>query len=489
MLDNVTAAIATHAKGRPEHPAIIHADSRISYAELETRLQHTAGFLKQEGMSKGRIVGLLMHDTIDHLVYLLALLRLGCVVMPMDVRWTDEESGRVLRQFDVFALVTDDANAAAEHTHVKLINTQTGTSMDKARPVSSWDTDAGSPAFLSLTSGTTGIPKGALLRHGLYITRVVCESITIRTTPDDVNMCATPLHFGAARNITLCNLFFGATVVLFPPPYSPEELVAAVARFKANTMYLVPTLIRRLLALAPKDSLLFEGFRMLMCGGAIIHPEEWHGVRTRISKNLLNIYATSEAGCISCLPPEADARYAESVGRPAFLTDVEIVDERDQPLPVGTVGRIRYRSPQVPEGYYNNPEESAASFRKGWYYPSDLGRVDAEGYLYIVGRSKEMIIRGGINIYPAEIESVLLRHENVAEAAVIGWPSREFGEEIAAFVLPRAPVDESELLQFCRTSLARYKVPRKIFFINEFPRTSAGKILKTGLAQTLPSIP
>lgn len=285
MLDNVTAAIASHAKGRPEHPAIVHGESRLSYLELETLVQRTAGFLKESGLSKGRIVGLLMHDSINHVTHLLALLRLGCVVMPMDVRWTAEESARALRQFDAFALITD---AASEHKDVRLIDTR-GAPVDDALPVSSWDTDPNSPALLSLTSGTTGVPKGALLRHGLYVTRLVCESITIRTTPDDVNMCATPLHFGAARNITLCNLFFGATVVLFPPPYQPQELVAAVAKYKANTMYLVPTLIRRLLALAPEEGLLFEGFRMLMCGGAIIHPEEWQAVRSRISRNLLNI--------------------------------------------------------------------------------------------------------------------------------------------------------------------------------------------------------
>ena len=162
-----------------------------------------------------------------------------------------------------------------------------------------------------------------------------------------------------------------------------------------------------------------------------------------------------------------------------------MVDDGHRPLTAGEVGRIRYRGPAVADGFYRDPEASQDSFRDGWFYPGDLGDFDEEGFLYLKGRAKDMIIRGGVNIYPQEIETTLLNHASVADAAVVGWPSREFDEEVAAFVVLREPVDSSELIAACRRRLAPYKVPRQVFVLDELPRNAGGKVLKPDLVKRL----
>ena len=171
-----------------------------------------------------------------------------------------------------------------------------------------------------------------------------------------------------------------------------------------------------------------------------------------------------------------------------FGVDVECVDESHQPLPPGKVGRIRYRGPAVADGFFNDPEATKESFRDGWWYPGDLGTLDEHGYLYLKGRSKDMIIRGGINIYPGEVEAVLQSHPSVADSAVVGWPSREFNEEVGAFVILKNPVEPDELRELCRSRLAPYKVPKQVFVVKDFPRNALGKVIKADLSAKLPQL-
>jgi acyl-CoA synthetase (AMP-forming)/AMP-acid ligase II len=204
--------------------------------------------------------------------------------------------------------------------------------------------------------------------------------------------------------------------------------------------------------------------------------------------HFFNFYSSSEGGGISLLRPEHPDAVSLSVGKVVFGAEVEIIDDQHRPVVAGTVGAIRYRGGSVAESYYRNPEESATAFRDGWYYPGDLGRFDADGFLYLTGRSKDMIIRGGVNIYPAEIEQTLATHPAVAEAAVVGWPSQERGEEVAAFVVCRTLVTEQDLLAHCRGSLAPYKIPRGIFILDQLPKSGLGKVLKPALVQRLPQL-
>jgi len=225
--------------------------------------------------------------------------------------------------------------------------------------------------------------------------------------------------------------------------------------------------------------------KTLISSGSALTAQERQQIRELICPQFLEYYSSTEGGGVTTLSPSDQMRYGESVGRPVFCVEVCIVDEAHQPVPYSTVGRIRYRGPAVAESFHGDPEASQEAFRDGWFYPGDLGAMNEDGYLFLKGRVKDMIIRGGINIYPQEIEATLLGHPAVAEAAVVGWPSREFDEEVAAFVMRKGEVADADLLALCKSSLAPYKVPRQVFFLDEFPRNSLGKVLKAELARTL----
>jgi acyl-CoA synthetase (AMP-forming)/AMP-acid ligase II len=247
----------------------------------------------------------------------------------------------------------------------------------------------------------------------------------------------------------------------------------------------VPTLLRRLLDM-PKTSLpLMPRVRRLISSGSSLYPEERRRIMRELCPNFFNFYSSTEGGGISLLRPEHPDEASLSVGQVVFGAEVQIIDADHKPVPPGTVGVIRYRGGAVADSYYRNPAESAVAFRDGWYYPGDVGRFDDQGFLFLTGRVKDMIIRGGVNIYPAEIEQTLVAHPAVAEAAVVGWPSQERGEEVAAFVVCRATVTEQELIAHCRGTLAPYKIPKGVFLVDALPKSGMGKVLKPVLVERL----
>jgi acyl-CoA synthetase (AMP-forming)/AMP-acid ligase II len=284
------------------------------------------------------------------------------------------------------------------------------------------------------------------------------------------------------------SLFSGGTVIMFPPPYEPADLIEAARKFEATTLLLVPTLLRQLLALPGTGALLLGGLSRLLSTGAILHPDERQAVMDRLNPNFINYYGSTEGGGASVLLPEHTGDGAASVGEPIYQTEIQIVDNHGAGMPAGEAGLIRYRSPAVADGFYNDPEASAEAFQGGWFYPGDIGRLDADGLLYLVGRAKDIIIRSGVNIYPAEIEQILLAHPAVGDAVALPWPHPERGEDVAAFVVAKEPVEMTVLLDHCRDKLASYKVPRSIFFIDEMPKTALGKIIKTDLSARLESV-
>jgi acyl-CoA synthetase (AMP-forming)/AMP-acid ligase II len=485
---NVCDGIFHNARRRPFHPAIVERGRTITYADLAALVAKTSGHLESIGVRPGDIVGVALGDDADHIVALLAVAWLGAVILPMDVRWTADEKRRIAEHFGARLVLVPDGG--------ERISTVETVICDETwrRDVSAHDGKGAfvrrreQPLLLSLSSGTTGMPKGPLVTHGHTLHRLFIYTISLTFNEADRFMAATPLYFGGARYMTMAYLFMGATVVLYPAPYQAEELAGAVNEKLITSLFLVPTLLRRLLEM-PKSSLpLFAGLRLLLSSGSSLYPQERRTIMRELCPHFFNFYSSSEGGGISLLRPEHPDAVSLSVGKVVFGAEVEIIDDQHRPVVAGTVGAIRYRGGSVAESYYRNPEESATAFRDGWYYPGDLGRFDADGFLYLTGRSKDMIIRGGVNIYPAEIEQTLATHPAVAEAAVVGWPSQERGEEVAAFVVCRTLVSEQDLLAHCRGSLAPYKIPRGIFILDQLPKSGLGKVLKPALVQRLPQL-
>ena len=486
---NISDQLKRLAHQRPTKTAIIHGTTRINYAQLYERVIDKAKALIDLGIQEGDIVGVALEDSIDHLVMLFAVARAGAIILPMDHRWSITEKEALFQHFKPKCVLVNEQDDWSPH-NAWLVKSLTA-EVD-VRPLSEYEFPLGRHGLtLSLSSGTTGRPKGPLVSHQQFISRFLTHWIDLGFGSRETYINATPLYFGGGRAFSLSILFVGGTLVLFPPPYTPHELAREIERTKSTLLFLVPTLLRRILSKIHEeksndtDLKYFQQLNTLISSGSALTSEERQAISQNICAHFIEYYSSTEGGGISVLTPKDQMHFPDSVGRPIFGVDVQIVSEEHQPLSANTVGRIRYKGMAVSSGFYNDPESSLESFHEGWFYPGDLGLLNEEGYLFLKGRFKDMIIRGGINIYPLEIENTLMNNPCVSEAAVIATPSKEFGEEIVAFVSLKTPISSSDLIDFCKTHLAPYKVPKLIQFMDQLPKNSGGKVVKSQLSKTL----
>ena len=485
-IPNIAEQLALHALQRPTKTAIISGAQTFSYREANERVEHGARALLQAGVAPGDVVGIALKDTPDHLLMMFAVARAGAVVLPVDCRWLPAEKQRVVTHFGPRCVLVEPGDAI-DGTRCLALDSAWWAAAAQAPAPAAWpDGDRG--FCLSLSSGTTGRPKGPMLTHAQFMSRFFTHYADLGFGSRETYLNATPLYFGGGRAFSVSTLYVGGTVVLFAPPHTAQSLADEVGRTRTTVTFLVPTMLRRLLAAPPEVVRPLARLATLISSGSPLTAEERIQIRERLCPNFIEYYSSTEGGGVTVLSSEDQLAYPTSVGRPVFGVRIEIVDDAHQPLPTGEVGRIRYRAPTVADGFYNDAEAAREAFMDGWFYPGDLGMLNDEGYLFLRGRAKDMIIRGGVNIYPQEIETVLLNHPRIAEAAVIGAPSREFDEEVAAFVKASGPLDEAEVKAYCKQSLAPYKVPRHVFFVEDFSLNSSGKILKSELVRALPTL-
>lgn len=485
---NLADGVEISARNRPDHAAIIEGPRTLNYREFASLVRRTSAHIEALGTEKGDIIGVCLPDTADNLIVLYAIARSGRVILPIDYRWTGEEKRRVAEHFGAVLVIAERASEPLGNVRLAPLDDLWRQAVAVAPEDHVFDVDGETSLLVSLSSGTTGRPKGPMIAHRHFFRRFMTHWINLGMNSRDRFVCATPLYFGGGRTFSMSLLFAGGTVVMHPPPHEAAGLVAEVERTDATSLFLVPTQLRRLLELPASTLAPLRRLNLLLSSGAPLTAPERKAIREQICPNFCEYYASTEGGGVSLLQPEDQELHGESVGRPVFGVDVEIVGDDDRLLPPGQIGRLRYHGPGVATGYFRDPEASREAFRDGWFYPGDLAEMDESGYIFLRGRSKDMIIRGGINIYPPEIEAILMEHPEVADAVVVAWPSREFGEEVAAFVRNRNPVSPSELIDWCRTRLAAYKRPRQIFLVSEFPKNSSGKVVKSILAATLPPL-
>lgn len=482
-IPNIADQLTLHAAQKPTKTALISGERRINYYEAEHIVERQSAALAALGVRSGDIVGIALKDTPEHLLAFFSVARIGGVVLPLDCRWLPAEKERVAAHFGACCALVEPGD---EFPGTRCIPLDADWNrLLEASPALAVRPDGDRGFCLSLSSGTTGRPKGPMLTHQQFMARFFTHYADLGFNSRETYLNATPLYFGGGRAFSISTVYVGGTTVLFAPPHTPESLSAEIERSGTTIIFLVPTLLRRLLA-APAEAVApFARLRTLISSGSPLSSDERIQIRRRLCPTFIEYYSSTEGGGVTVLSSEDQDRHSTSVGRPVFGVQLEIVSDTHKPLSTGQVGRIRYRGPTVANGFFNDPEAESDAFHEGWYYPGDLGMLDDEGYLFLRGRSRDVIIRGGVNIYPLEIESVLLNHPAIAEVAVIGVPSTDFGEEVGAFIRLHAPLTTEEVKAWCRREMTPYKVPSHVHFIDEFPYNSSGKILKSELAKRL----
>jgi long-chain acyl-CoA synthetase len=493
---NVADALTSTAAAHPGTTAIKLDDVELSYAALDAASSLVAGLLAQRGVEPGDRVGLMLPNVPYFPVVYHGILKAGAAVVPMNVLLKGREAEFYLsdsgaKQFFAWHDFGEEAAIAAEGAGVELTLVKPGEFeqlLGGATPIEgSVPRDGEDTCVILYTSGTTGTPKGAELTHSNIRSNVDANVAMLGFEPGDVIFGGLPFFhsFGqtCAMNAAIAS---GATITLLPR-FDAAKALEIIDRDRVTVFMGVPTMYVGLLhdpGLAAVDA---SSLRYCVSGGASLPVEVLSGIEQRFGAKLLEGYGLSETSPVASFNDPANPSKPGSIGRPIRDVAMKLVDEDGNDIATDdheTVGEIAIKGPNVMKGYWNRPDATAEVMRGQWFLSGDLARRDEDGYYFIVDRKKEMIIRGGYNVYPREIEEVIYEHPAVMEAAVIGVPDETHGEEVAAAVAckPGESVTADQLQAFIKERVAAYKYPRHIWFLDALPKTATGKILKREIA-------
>ncbi|MEI6084167.1 MAG: long-chain fatty acid--CoA ligase [Verrucomicrobiota bacterium] len=489
--ETVIAQFDQIAAAHPRKIAIYWGTDRISYRQLRTQINHYAVNLQhRQGLSKGDRVGLLLKNSPQFIFALYAALESGSTVVPINTFLKPPEIQHIVDDCQLTCLISEDAFAGttAELKNVSLVNihqlAQPRDEMPVRPPIACQDL-----AVIIYTSGTTGKSKGALLTHDNFASNVQsCIRALEETEHDRVTLLLPMFHSFMLTVCIFTPLAVGASIVLIKSVQPFKLVLSEIIRNRATILVGIPQLFQAMAqAKLPFWLPWVLKLRMAISGAAPLPRETLEVFERKYRFPLLEGYGLSEASPVVSFNPLHATRKPGSVGLPLAEIEVRIFDDHGQPVPTGEVGEIVVRGPNVMVGYYNQPDESAAALRHGWLHTGDMGRLDADGYLFIVDRRKEMFLVRGMNVYPREIEEVLYTFPNVREAAVIARPDEKRGETAIAFVCANegAALDSAAILKYCRARLADYKLPREVRILDKLPRTATGKIAKLELKKLL----
>ena len=339
-------------------------------------------------------------------------------------------------------------------------------------------------SFIIYTSGTTGKPKGVVLTHRNHFWNTINYIIAYQMGENDVELALTHMFHSSTLGRIFTYIFTGATFIT-SKLFDPKQAMELITQYKATSITQTPTMYAALLNLRQRDCYLTGSVKRVVSGAAPFSPElKVELVQLFPRAGIFDLYGLTEASPgVTILRPHDPPEKIASVGKPMMSVTIKVVDKDGNELPSGKNGEIVCIGPNVMKGYYNDPTATQKVLKEGWLYTGDMGRIDQDGYLYLTGRKKELIVSGGENIYPTEIEAVLHRHPLILEAAVIGVPDDYWGESVKAIVVPKPGknLNEQEVIEYCKSHLAHYKKPKTVDFIDSLPKSAAGKIMKKEL--------
>lgn len=514
---NLGQLLAQTARLFPDHIALIQGDQSYTWAQINTRVNAMVRALKSLGLKKGDKILVQSRNNVQMFESCWIAFRLGCVWVPTNFRLTPPEVAYLAQSSGAVAMIVEqvfyahtDAVALAsnalkivvaigaarggEFSYESLIDVNLQTAGNDFVESVCYD----DPLWFFYTSGTTGRPKAGILTHGqmaFIVTNHLADLIP-GTTEHDCSIAVAPLSHGAGIH-ALLNVTRGAATVLLPSEkLDPEVFWQLVERYRVSNLFTVPTIVKMLVEDPSVDHYDHSSLRFMIYAGAPMYRSDQKLALKKLGKVLVQYFGLGEVtGCITVLPPDmhsaddSDANaYIGSCGRARTGMEIGIFDTQSQPVKTGDIGEICCRGLGVFTGYHDNVAATAAALKDGWFHTGDLGRMDARGLLYITGRESDMYISGGSNVYPREVEEVLLTHPAIAEVAVLGMADPKWGEVGVAVVVLRdgqSPIDAAAILAHLDGRCARYRWPRHIFFWDALPKSGYGKITKNDVKRSL----
>ena len=502
--------IACNSRKFPDKEALVYGETRLTYKQFNARINRLAHALLDLGIRKGAKVAILSFNCNQFMEAYFALAKIGAVAVPLNFRLHVEELKYIINHSDAEALMVGEAlvptvkSIQKDLPQVKNYISITDKPVKGMLRYESWIAkypdneplilvEEDDPVFIMYTAGTTGRPKGAVLTHK---NEMVVWMLTIMFVQDEPGISGLsnfrafvppPIFHLAGFGFCQLSFFLGATVVLPVEVFNPAYIMQTIEDEKINAILMVPVMTFFLLQLPDLDKYDTSSLQIWVSGAAILPME----MRRQIMRHFPNIKIfdafgqTEMSPVVSVLrPSEAEGRET-SVGKALPFIEIRVVDDSDNDVPLGAVGEAVYQGPTVMKEYYKDPEATAQAMRGGWFHSTDLVRQDEEGFIYVVDRKKDMIISGGENIYPAEVEEVLCKHPKILECAVIGVHDEEWGESVRAVVVCKEGerMTEEEVVEFCKGHLASYKKPKSVAFVDALPRNAVGKVLKTVLRE------
>ncbi|MBA3533445.1 MAG: long-chain fatty acid--CoA ligase [Ardenticatenales bacterium] len=508
---NLATILESSAAQYPNKPVIIMGDMSMTYAQLNGAANQVATALAKVGVGRGDRVAIMLPNVPYFPLAYFGILKTGATVVPLNVLLKGREvtyhlndsQAKVLIAFDMFA---EDAKRGfeesdtCEHLWIATTNpagdspvsgeniTTLGRAMHGNPPTfDNIQTMPDDTAVILYTSGTTGQPKGAELTHfNMFFNALYAADKLVQVTPDDVFMAVLPLFHSFGQTCVMNAGIYGGVTITMLPRFEPDKALAIMARDGATLFAGVPTMYWALLNTPGKEQFIEpirKTLRLCSSGGSAMPVELMRQFEETFGVTILEGFGLSETSPVATFNTSKEARKPGSIGTAIWGTEVKIFDEHDREVPRGERGEIVIRGHNVMKGYLGRPEATAECMRNGWFHSGDIGYMDEDDYIFIVDRKKDMILRGGFNVYPRELEEVLMMHPAVSLVAVVGVSDEKLGEEIKAYIVrkPDISVTEDELSAWCQENMAAYKYPRFIEFRDELPMTATGKILKREL--------
>lgn len=502
--NSVRELLETRAAERPDEVFLFsETDGRKwTFGELDKTVNRTANFLRSHEIGKGDVVSLLMPNSAEYIIAYLACWKIGALAGPVNSLLKAEEIAYVVNNSEAKLILIGsefsetlamrsepgtERSAVTGFRAVIVFDDVNAVTKDQNDELNDVDLTLDDDAIIIYTSGTTGKPKGCLLTHGNVIANARQITEWLSYTNEDRLLTIMPLfHMNAVSVTTMTPLYAGGSTVV-SPKFSASKFWQIISDYKITSFGSVATMLSMLLQKYPDgvpEGMSTEQLRFAMCGSAPVPAEVMKKFEETFDCPVIEGYGLSESTCRSTFNPPDERRRAGSCGMP-IGNEMAVFDEEDRSVADGELGEIVMRGDNIFKAYYKNPDATERAFRGGWFHTGDIGFRSPDGFFYIADRKSDMIIRGGENIYPREIDELLFTHPAVRSAAVIGVPDELYGEDVTAFIVLKdgASATEQEIIDFCKASLADFKCPKSVHFLADIPKGPTGKLLKRELAR------